>query len=293
MYRKFSLTNGNSATWDFTEKTNSYFAANPSGLGLSISNSLLRLGNKQKLIEQTYEFIDKSFEVLFYGDTLDEIYYDYNKFVEFLSVGDISLIYDIPSQSTSYRISVVVDMLDKTEVKDNGIMSCGFTLTPLSFWEDNIKNVLNISSSASGDDGKAYPLTRPYKYAISSLNNIEIDILGTIESPLEITIEGTTTNPQYSLFNENGDVIGIGEFEGTFDKVYVNSDEVNEEIILSANNVELENPYNYQKIDIGDYETMKITFLNLQKNYNRLSFNLGSTFDGTVILEWRNRYISV
>ena len=100
MVRKFSLINADNATWDITDPVEKVFAANPAGLGLALSADLLRLGNKQKVVDTQYEFINKTFDVLFYGDSLQAMYADYNRFIDFITVGGISLLYEIPSQDT-------------------------------------------------------------------------------------------------------------------------------------------------------------------------------------------------
>lgn len=312
MYRKFSLVNGNNATWDLTNELTKTFASNPLGLGLRLTFNSIRLGNKQKVTKKQYEFVNKEFDVIFYGNTNAEIYDNYTRFINFITAGDISLQYQIPSQELTYRIDVLISELDKTEVKDSGYMTCKFALTPLSFWEDAKKNVIEISAAQTESSNsstllsvsseptaeyeagpKKYGLTRQYYYAVSDFDEIEITINGTIETSLEITIDGSVTDPQYSLFDAKDNLVGIGKFDGSFNYVYVNSDELNEEIILKQNNVVLTNPFNYQDIDIGDNETSKVTFLTLNKGYNKMSFNLGATFDGTVRIEWRNRYVSV
>ncbi len=294
MVRKFSLTNADNATWDFTDPVEKVFARNPAGLGLRKTASLMRLGNKQKVIDETYDFINKTFDVIFYGDTLEAIYSDYNDFIDFITVGDISLIYEIPSQSTAYRIAVLVSEITKTEVKDNGYMSCGLTLTPLSFWEDNIKNTLVVGTT-SGTGGKAYPLERPYKYEqVSTLQNVLITIVGNMEVPFEVTIDGACSDPWFGVFKpDEQPAIGRCMFTGTYNYVYVNSDETEEEITLKdGNNTEVSHPYNYQLLP-SVLDNQQLTFLTLKKGVNQLKFFLGGTFDGSVTIEWRNRYVSV
>lgn len=291
MVRKFSLINRNNATWDFTDPAEKVFARNPAGLGLVKSAELLRLGNKQKVVDEQYEFVNKTFDVLFYGDTREKMYSDYNDFIDFITVGDISLLYEIPSQNVAYRISVLVSEITKTEVKENGIMSCGLTLTPLSFWEDNEKNSLVISVEDSRY-GKKYPLTRPYRYAGSNaLDNVAIDITGNMEVPFEITIDGGCTDPSYQIFaSDETTVRGQCRFSGTYSYVYVNSDEAEEEIkLFDGNGTEVTYPYNYQVLSSVEENT----FLTLKKGRNKLRFSLGSLFEGTVTIEWRNRYVSI
>lgn len=291
MVRKFSLINRNNATWDFTDPAEKVFARNPAGLGLVKSAELLRLGNKQKVVDEQYEFVNKTFDVLFYGDTREKMYSDYNDFIDFITVGDISLLYEIPSQNVAYRISVLVSEVTKTEVKENGIMSCGLTLTPLSFWEDNEKNSLVISVEDSRY-GKKYPLTRPYRYAGSNaLDNVAIDITGNMEVPFEITIDGGCTDPSYQIYaSDETTVRGQCQFSGTYSYVYVNSDEAEEEIkLFDGNGTEVTYPYNYQILSSVEENT----FLTLKKGRNKLRFSLGSLFEGTVTIEWRNRYVSI
>ena len=291
MVRKFSLINRNNATWDFTDPAEKVFARNPAGLGLVKSAELLRLGNKQKVVDEQYEFVNKTFDVLFYGDTREKMYSDYNDFIDFITVGDISLLYEIPSQNVAYRISVLVSEITKTEVKENGIMSCGLTLTPLSFWEDNEKNSLVISVEDSRY-GKKYPLTRPYRYAGSNaLDNVAIDITGNMEVPFEITIDGGCTDPSYQIYaSDETTVRGQCQFSGTYSYVYVNSDEAEEEIkLFDGNGTQVTYPYNYQILSSVEENT----FLTLKKGRNKLRFTLGSLFEGTVTIEWRNRYVSI
>ncbi len=291
MVRKFSLINRNNATWDFTDPAEKVFARNPAGLGLVKSAELLRLGNKQKVVDEQYEFVNKTFDVLFYGDTREKMYSDYNDFIDFITVGDISLLYEIPSQNVAYRISVLVSEITKTEVKENGYMTCGLTLTPLSFWEDNEKNSLVISVEGSRY-GKKYPLSRPYRYAGSNaLDNVAIDITGNMEVPFEITIDGGCTDPSYQIYaSDETTVRGQCQFSGTYSYVYVNSDEAEEEIkLFDGNGTQVTYPYNYQVLSSVEENT----FLTLKKGRNKLRFTLGSLFEGTVTIEWRNRYVSI
>lgn len=292
-YRIFSLVNGNNATWTFTDPKTKVFATNPSGLGFATDASFLRLGDDQLLTYEQYSMEAKSFDVIFYDDTLAQIYKRYNDFIKFLSYKDIYLLYQTPASSTSYRMKVQVSSLGKTEVSsDNSALTCPLTLTPMTFWEDNIKNTIEVTNDA-GTGGKSYPLERPYYYAATSASNIQIESIGTINAPVEITIQGTATNPQYSLFDENDNLIGIGRFVGTFDSVYVNSDEAEENIVLTRNGVALDNPYNYQDLTIGQPDESYLTFIKLQSGVNKIAFTLDAGFDGSVKVEWRNRYVSV
>lgn len=292
-YRKFSLVNGNNTTWTFADPSVKVFGTNPAGLGFATDSSFLRLGDDQLLTYEQYSMVEKTLDVIFYDDTLDKIYKKYNDFIKFLSYKDIYLLYETPGSSTAYRMKVQVVSLSKGEVSpDNSALTCSLSMIPLTFWEDNIKNTIEVGND-TGEGGKSYPLERPYYYASSSASSIQIESIGTINAPVEISIIGSATNPQYSMFDEYDNLIGIGRFVGTFDSVYVNSDEAEESIVLMRNGVALENPYNYQDLTIGSPDESYLTFLKLQTGVNKIVFALDSGFDGSVKIEWRNRYVSV
>lgn len=291
-YRNFSLVNGNNASWPLSDPKFKVFGADPQGLGMSVSSSYMRLGDDELLTYEQYSMVDKTLTIMFYDDTLRKIYKRYYDFVKFLTIKDIYLLYETPMSSTTYRMKVQVGSLSKGEVSaDNSALSCSLVLHPLTFWEDNIKNSIEVGNVV--EDGKEYPLDRPYFYGNADASNIQIESVGTIAAPIEITINGEVTDPQYSMYDEENNLIGTGKFIGTFDSVYVNSDEAEETIRLTQNGVVVENPYNYQDLTIGQADQTYITFLKLPIGLTRIAFSLESTFDGTVKVEWRNRYVSV
>lgn len=290
MYRKFSLVNGNGTTQLLTDTSVKVFADNPSGLGFNKSASYLRVGNDNLLTYEQAEMQSKSFDIIFYENTIDKMYKQYNDFVKFLSIKPIYLLYEIIGKT--YRMRVNVESLSKTQISpDTSTLVCSFSMQPLTFWEDNISNVIETAKQV--DSGKAYQLKRPYFYGNVSTDNISINSIGTMETPLKITINGATTNPQYNLYDENGELYGSGKFLGEFDSVYVNSSDSEEEIILKKNDSTIENPYNYQDLTVGSKDKVNVTFLKMRPGLNKMAFVLDAGFNGTVKIEWRNRYISV
>ena len=289
MYRKFSLINGNGDTQTLTEPSERVFGHNPTGLGFTTSPSFLRLGNDNIKTYSQYDMNEKEMEILFYDETNEAKYKKYNDFIRFLVVEPIYLIYEINNKAS--RIKVHIDSLTKGEIShDDSMLHCNLTMSPMSFWEDNVPNVIETTRATS--DGKSYELIRPYEYGSVTTDNIEINSVGTIDSPLIITIDGATTNPQYSLADEFGNVYGVGRFIGTFDKVVVNAEEAEEFIELSQGGVAIDNPYNYQDLSIGG-NGKYITFLKMKTGQNKLIFSLDAGFNGLVRIEWRNRYVSV
>lgn len=289
MIRKFSLMNGNGDVQTLTEPNDKVFGHNPTGLGFTTSPAFLRLGNDNIKTYSQYDMVEKELEILFYDDGNEAKYQKYNDFVKFIVIEPVYLIYEI--NNNAYRMKVHINSLSKGEVShEDSMLHCNLSMTPLSFWEDNLPNI--IETSRSVDDGKSYPLSRPYEYGSVTTDNIEINSVGTLDSPLIITINGQTTNPTYEIRDEFGNVYGKGKFIGTFDKVVVNAEEAEETIELYQNGVLVVNPYNYQDLSIGDGKTY-LTFIKMKTGLNKLSFGLDAGFGGSVKVEWRNRYVSV
>ena len=290
-YRKFKLLNGLNMTFTLTDRNFKVFGNNPQGLGYSRTMNLLRLGDDNAIPYQMINLDTINLEILFYDDNLADKYQKYNDFVNFLSHKPLYLQYQKPNSFTWYRRRVEVLSLSKSEVTIDSILHCPLVLQTLSFWEDNDSNVIDTDNTLI--DGKVYPITYPFYYGNTALTNIPLVSVGVLDSPLEITINGTIVDPQYILYDANDNVYGMGKFNGTFDKVYINSNEANEEVQLERNGILLDNPLYYQDLSIGSPNEVYITFLKIKTGTSKLSFIVDLDFDGDIKIEWRNRYVSV
>lgn len=289
--RKFSLANSNNATWQLTDPNFKAFATSPTGLGFASDPSFMRVGNDNIITYSQYSMGEKTFDIMFYGDTRAREYQMYNDFIKFLVYEPIYLLYETPNSKTTYRMKVKVMSLGKTEISpSNSALTCPITLAPLSFWEDNVANVITVTNTAQVG-GKSYPLTRPYEYAELDTNNIAITCNGTLDSPMQITIVGRAVDPQFNVYDGNDVMYGAGKLSGTYDYVYINSEEADESIQLTRNSVDISNPYNYQDLTL---DAEQVTFVRLKAlSTNRMAFSLSSGFSGYVQIAWRNRYLSV
>ena len=291
-YRKFRLQNSKGQIYELTDKNIKVFGNNPSGLGFSKTIQELRIGNESLVTYSLLNLDMINLEILFYDDTRSEKYQKYMDFISFLTFKPIYLLYQRPNSFNWYRRRIESMSLSKTEVELDGMLHCAFQMKPLTFWEDDNVNIIEVFSSEE-TVSKTYPIEYPIMYGADSISNINIMSAGMIEAPLEITIRGTSTNPQYILYDKDGNIYGRGKFNGTFDYVYVNSKESEENIELIRNGLMLPNPLGYQDLTIGSANQIYVTFLHLKAGQSKLSFNLGSAFDGSVEIKWRNRYVSV
>lgn len=292
-YRKFSLVNGNNITYDLSEYSHKVFANSPQGLGYSKTISYLRLGDENLIAYSMFNLEDIDFEILFYDDKLSSKYQKYQEFLIFLSYKPLYLLYNLPNSFDWYRRKVESVSLCKTEVdKTDSMLHCPFKLNTLTFWEDNKVNSLTVKRNLEGD-GKIYPIEYPIKYGALATDRVELTAKGMLSSPLEITINGNVTNPQIILYNKNNEVYGRCKLNGTFDKVYINSEDANEKLELTRGGLLLDNPLGYQDLTIGSPNEIYITFLKLQTGNSYLRFILDDDFTGDVQINWRNRYVSV
>lgn len=290
-YRKFKLLNGIGNEYFLTEKSHKVFGNNPQGLGYTKTLSILRLGDDNYIPYSIINLDQINLELLFYDEKNANKYQNYVEFVDFLSHKPLYLMYQRPNSFTWYRRAVETLGLTKTEVSQDGMLHSNLQLQTLSFWEDGTSNVIETSQQL--ETGKIYPIKYPINYGGSSLDGITLISVGMLDTPLEITINGTVVNPQYILYDANDTVYGRGKFNGQFDKVYINSDEANEALTLERNGAILDNSLSYQDLTVGSPDEIYVTFLKLKTGTNKIRFIVDGGFTGTVRIEWRNRYVSV
>lgn len=289
MYRKFWLKNSLGETFEDL-KANFQFGE-PSGLGMQSSFTTTRLGDSELLLYTEFQLLEKGFELRFYGDNVTA-YQKYASFSRFVSKSPLYLYYQPPNLKEPLVCTVECSQIDKGEIGTDGILRTSVSFKPFDFWKDNVEHRITATKTVTVG-GKSYPLKRPYYYSVDTLSNISIYNDGINNAPFTIEVNGTVTNLQYNLFTSDGTKYGVGKFNGTFDRIYVNSDDINETIELERNDTELANPYNYQDMSIGELDSVGITFLKLKAGQSLLSFNVDTNFNGTIDIVWSNRYVTI
>lgn len=293
MYRQFWLENQEGKIWNFTDKETKTFLNTPSGLGFEMNYSDHRVGNSMIITDEEHRLTDVQGTLLFHGNNSVDIYEDYYQFVKFLGKNEkLKLHYKTPNSFDSYYRHCFVSRLDKSEISTDGIMRCSITFAVKSFWKNDNPNVLFIENTAP-TDGKQYELERPYYYPANNLSNIRIINKGTVETSLKIVITGRTVNPTFRLYDSDFEQYGVIKMIGEFDKVIVDSDDLNENIELQKNGFPLPAPYSYQDFSLGKKDKIKVTFLKIHSGVSFASFTSDDTFDGSIRLEWSDEYGSV
>lgn len=286
--RKFWLMNAKDQEWSLHD--NKCFAESPSGLGLKLNVATTKLGDSELVTYSDNKLDEINLNILFLG-TLEEQYENYFNFINFLNFTPIRLFYLKPNINEPYFCHCSVLSIDKSEVGEDSILRCPASFKMLTFWQTEKVNTIKIRKFESL--GKKYELKREYAYGLSSFSQIPILNYGLKSAPFELKITGACKDPQFNLFNEDGIKYGSGKFIGTFDFIYVNSEDDSECIILKRDGSVLPNPFNYQDLSIGQLENVDVTFLKLKPGKSFMSILIDSDFPGEVEINWRNRYGSI
>ena len=290
--RKFWIVNGNDDKYNLTNSELKINIVSPSGLGFQNNLSFLRVGNRDKIIAKQVAMPQVSGNIYFY-DMNENAYEDYYNFVAFLSHKPLKLFYQPPNSTKSYYIDCEVKQLNKTENTELHILDCPIVLSGLSFWKDGNKHI-QYFEKGSFENGKHYPLTRPYSYATFSYRNMPISNNNTMNSPFQFEINGEVVNPQLSFF-QNGERYGVIKLLGTFGKVRVNTEGSNQELYLEdLNGLPITNAISYQDFSIYDGKS-QMTFFDLKAGSNKLSFSADNEneFDGELKMTWEDEFVSV
>lgn len=281
-YRVFWAINSKGDRWDFTEREFKSFMNNPQGLGFSKTISVNRYGNAQSLTDITDNFPQPNGEVLFYDSSNSTRYDKYNQFVKFLSYEPITLYYKIPVSFYSripntYSLECVVGTLTKTESKTDNMMNCSITYNALSFYKGEEVEISGTGTSYTINNDSDFPIG------------------------FEIQIDGTSMVNPYIQLSQNGNLYGeakfIGKMNGTnpnvpFSKVYVNSKDGEQNVILEQGGSVLPNPMSYQDLSISN-GSIYVTFVKLARGESTLTLGKDSGTFSAVTIRYTPIYRSV
>lgn len=288
--RKFWLVNSLNEVYNLSQ--DKIFFYQPKGLGFGVDYASQKLGNSELLLSNSYSLDDVGGELLFMQDTLEEKYQKYKEFINFIVRKPLELHYQMPGSNEDYYSNVLFIQADKEEVKEDGILRIPCVFHRTTEWLTTKDYVLTLTNTAL-ENGKEYPLVRPYHYAGSSLTNTKIENKGTSDTGFSFSIDGRVENPQFTL-SQNGEVYGICKLDGTFDFVQIDSNDLTESIYLEYNGAFLSNPHSYQDFSIRNGISY-LTWCKLKVGTSVFVFNCSNidTFNGKITIIFKNSYVSV
>lgn len=266
--RQFYLTNGKTTVKYLTKPSSHIFLNDPKGLGYSQSLETIQYGDVLKA-DSSQAFGEIAGEAVFYNDDLNGIYTKYNDFVSFLMDKPLKLSYVLPTTTPqTYTMDVEVLSLGKTEVDNDGCMHCDLSLQCLSRWKG--AEVTTTGSSAS--------------YSLTNNGHMPVGfVIGLVGSGL--------TNPYFTL-EQDSEIYGEGKFLGSFDKVTVDSNDGEQNVVLESGGSVLPNPLSYQDLSISN-GAIYVTFVKLARGTSTLTIGQDSGTLTSVNLSFTPLYRSV
>ena len=268
--RKFWITNGNEQTIQFADSISKIFINNPTGLGVSNTLETYQYADRIKITSKEQNFQQIGGEFLFYDVANKDKYEQYNNFITFLTHKPLMFYYQIPTEPTkTYSCEVEVLSVEKTEVKTDGALRCNFSLQQLTRWLGD-----EVVISGTG-------------------NTYTIENAGHMPVGFQITIEGSLLDPYFTL-SQNNEMYGEAKFDYTSElsSVYVNSVDLEQNVILIRNGTVLANPLSYQDLSISN-GSIYVTFIKLARGISTLNIGYESGNITSVDIKFTPEYRSV
>lgn len=267
-YRKFWIENADGQTVQLADEQSKIFLNNPTGLGYSNAIEVNQYSDALSIASKEQNFATVSGELLFYDYINADRYEQYNDFITFLQSEPLTFYYQIPeSTPRTFSMDVALSSIDKTESKSDGMMRCSFTLQGLSRWKGD-EVVIQGSSNT---------------YSIVNDGHMPVGY--------EIELEGSLSDP-YVLLRQDGELYGEAKFLDTFDRVYVNSKDGEQEVILEQGGSVLPNPLSYQDLSISN-GAIYVTFVKLARGTSELEIGMDSGSLTSVEIRFTPIYRSV
>lgn len=266
------------------------FLKDPKGLGFSKKYSSYKIGSVEIITNEEYDLPKITGSINFIKGSIEDKYRDYQEFLSFISQGNVKLYYQTPNTLDMYYCEGIITNLDKGEVEQNGVLTCPFSFKATTTWRNSKQRIVTTINTPTTDKGKYYDLERDYSYAGTSFDNIELVNRGYEDVGFELEIKGNVTDPKLSI-SQNGKQYGVLQILGTYDYVYINSRDGEEEIYLEQNGSAVANPISYQNMALAD-GTIDITFLKLKTGTSNAIF-APSNYDGEVNISWFDSFVSV
>lgn len=290
-YRRHWLINALGNRYDFTDKNSKIFLNEPQGFGFRRSYTSLKVGNSELITSQQFELTDITGQLLFYDSSVGTKYEDYQKFIQFAKYKPLEFHYQTPNELNSYFCDVLFVQADKSEVGTNNVLNVPVAFHRLTEWLNDEDYSITLSNSIT-DEGKFYPLERPYHYAGTDLSNTPIYNNGTDDVGFIITIEGEVQNPQFTL-TQFGEQYGICKINGTYDFVQIDSVERTENIYLEYEGSVITNPEQKQDFTIRNGNAY-LTWCKFKVGETIFAFTAGNidTFDGTVTIKFKTSFVT-
>lgn len=196
MVREFKLINEKGQEFSMMDIENFCLLTEPSGLGYSYSREYKKLGHT---FVETFGSIEQG-QI---PATVNFLNYDnYRNFVEFIEKSEnLKIGYKIPfkDKQKEYYKDINLQMLTKTEIQTNGVISESIVLDCLTLWYEEDKIIYKIEPQ---ENEIRWNFRWDSRFTDYSNRNLLYINSGHIEAPIYLEINGYIENPQIELYIE-------------------------------------------------------------------------------------------
>lgn len=255
MVRGFKLVNEKGQEFSMMDIENYCLLTEPQGLGFSYEAEYERLG---------YTFIQKARKIE-QGQmpaTINFTNYDnYRRLVDFLEESEaLKLVYKIPykDREKEYFRDIDINVLTKTEIQTNKVMSENATIDFLSLWYEEKTAVYNLDNS--DDDIIRWDFEWDSKFADYDVSNLNLINEGHVQAPVIIEIDGRVVNPRLELWVEGVkyQTVTMSVTIDEYEKLLYSSKENGFYINKQNQDGTLENLFNLDVIDFANDNVIRI-----------------------------------
>ena len=197
MVRKFKLINEKGQEFSLMDIYNYCLLTDPSGLGYGYDIQYQTIGNS--FIEDLRTVQQGQISA-----TLNFLNYDnYAKLINFVESSEsLRFVYEIPYSDGTYKQyykDINMQIISKTQLQTNGILSESVTFDCLSLWyEENT----TIYTTGTLENGIRWDFDWDSYFTDYSSRTLQFVNQGHVEAPIYVEIDGAVKNPEIQLYVE-------------------------------------------------------------------------------------------
>lgn len=197
MVREFNLVNEKGQKYSLMDIKNSCLLTEPNGLGYGYQTTYEQLGN-------TFVINLKKIQQGQILGTLNFLSYDnYRNIVNFIEASEeLKFEYTIPYKdvgSKTFYKDVEMQIIGKSEIQPNGVISESVTIDCLSLWYSSSVARFEMES---GENEIRWDFRWDSRFSDYSHRSLTYVNEGHIEAPIQVIINGNVANPKIQLYIE-------------------------------------------------------------------------------------------
>ncbi len=252
--REFKLVNDKGQEYSFMDIKNYALLTKPTGLGMEFKKEYTQVGNT--FIETFSKITQKKIQ----GTLIFSNYDNYRNLVDFINTSNLlKLYYKVPYKRgiRLFYKTVSIDLLDKTEIDEDGYIRESIRINSLSLWCEETQATYRIVNK----DGEVrWDFKWDSKFASYDARSLVYINKGHVESAIRIEISNNVQNPVIRLFvdGEEKQIVRINTLINNHEKLVYSSKENEFEISRVLADGTKENLFSLDTIDFSQDNVIRI-----------------------------------